>query len=362
MSPAYRAATESAAVFARPDRVRMRVVGRAPGRMLTGIVSGSMPPPLAPGADAIVACVAPPSLVLTPKGRIVAELRLLRIGDGEEGSFLLELPRVAMDGLVEHFRRYLPPRFARVEDVSGETGMISVIGPAAAEALARAVDVGGIDADLLAGLTEGEERIVPRAPEHDGADGVGALRIVRAGDAPPPAFDVVGDTETVETVRTRLVEAGAVPGADGELEVLRIEKGRPAFGAEVDDGVLPAEAGLQDRAIDHRKGCYTGQEVVVRVRDRGRVNRHLRGLLLGDVPPPAPGTPLFADDLDRAVGEVRSASASPRFGQTIGLGYVRREVTPPAAVRLGSPEGPPVGVRGLSDDGWVPGDGVPGAP
>lgn len=96
--------------------------------------------------------------------------------------------------------------------------------------------------------------------------------------------------------------------------------------------MIPLEAGLRERAISTTKGCYTGQEVIVRILHRGHVNRELRGLLLGDAPAPAHGASLSLPDADKSVGYVTSACASPRLGQTIALAYVRREVGPGATV------------------------------
>jgi folate-binding protein YgfZ len=129
-------------------------------------------------------------------------------------------------------------------------------------------------------------------------------------------------------------------------EALRLEAGRPAFGADLTEEHIPVEAGVHTRAIDYDKGCYTGQEVIVRLRDRGHVNRHLRRLRLGDAPSPAPGTEVWRADGSKSVGAVTSAASSPRMG-TLALAYVRREVEPPGPVRLGSAEGPEVEVEAL---------------
>src|SRR5690606_40475889 len=90
-----------------------------------------------------------------------------------------------------------------------------------------------------------------------------------------------------------------------------------------------------------------GQEVIVRILHRGHVNWHLRGLLLGEAPAPARGTTLVRAGETKPVARVTSACASPVHGQTIALGYVRREVEPPAELRLGGPDGPPVQVVAL---------------
>jgi folate-binding protein YgfZ len=210
-----------------------------------------------------------------------------------------------------------------------------------------------VDAPVLEALEEGEER----AATGDSQVGV---RVIRSGEVAPPALDLVAPLTTLRSLWLRFRELGVQPAGTGVWETLRIEKGRPAFGVELDPDTLPPEAGIHRRAIDHAKGCYTGQEVIVRIRDRGKVNRHLRGLLMGDLPHPEPGTPLFIEGRDRAAGEVRSAAQSPRFGQGIGLGYLRRELEPPGTARLGEPGGPELQVRALSDDGWVLAEGDPG--
>jgi tRNA-modifying protein YgfZ len=183
------------------------------------------------------------------------------------------------------------------------------------------------------------------------------MRVVRSGEVHPPAFDVVAARVTLETLRRRFVELGLLEADEEVWETLRLENGRPAYGVELDRDILPPEAGVVERTVDHAKGCYTGQEVIVRIRDRGRVNRRLRGLLLGELELPAPGTPLFVEGREREAGEVRSAVRSPRFGQGIALAYLRREAEPPTTARLGAPDGPEVQVREIRDSGagagWV---------
>jgi folate-binding protein YgfZ len=135
------------------------------------------------------------------------------------------------------------------------------------------------------------------------------------------AYEVVDD-ETPDWARIE----------DEELERLRIRARTPRFGREIDDRVLPAEAGLEERAIDFEKGCYPGQEPVARQHYRGRVNRSLRLLELdGD------GLPAYDAELTyegKAVGRVTSAARDPERG-IVALGYVRVEVPENAALDLG---------------------------
>jgi tRNA-modifying protein YgfZ len=115
-----------------------------------------------------------------------------------------------------------------------------------------------------------------------------------------------------------------------ELELLRIRAGTPAWGKELDDRVLPAEAGLDERAISFTKGCYPGQEPVARLHYRGHANRGLRVLALGEVPELE--TEIVYQG--KSIGRVTSAAAGPD-GEVVALAYVRREVPPDAELQIG---------------------------
>lgn len=155
----------------------------------------------------------------------------------------------------------------------------------------------------------------------DGA--VGAVPFARGG---PERIVTVGiDPE-------QLVAAGARPGAADELEVLRIERGEPIVGRDVDDGTIPQEMGDVGHAVSFTKGCYLGQELVARIDSRGHVNRHLRAVVMaGDDLPPV-GAELVA--ADKVVGSLSSVSRSDRLGSGIGMALVRREVAPGDAVEI----------------------------
>jgi folate-binding protein YgfZ len=192
-----------------------------------------------------------------------------------------------------------------------------VAGPEAAGALSRVAFGLRVDTAAVSGLDEGDWLRL-------GSDG---LLVARTRDVRAEAFLALGATEAVTALERRLGEAGAVEATPEDWDTLRVEAGRPAFGADMTDATIPVEAGIHERAIDYQKGCYTGQEVIVRIRDRGHVNRQLRHLRLGDVEPPAPGTELYAPgDGDKAVGWITSAVRSPAEGGVVALAYVRRGV------------------------------------
>jgi tRNA-modifying protein YgfZ len=154
--------------------------------------------------------------------------------------------------------------------------------------------------------------------------------LVLGGEAPPdtvpnrdygiPAYEVLDDDPP-----------GWAEINDEELERLRIRARTPRFGRELDDSVIPAEAGLDERAISFTKGCYPGQEPVARLHHRGHANRGLRVLALEGQDPPPAGAELTLGE--RSVGRVTSVAPDPEEG-LVALAYVRREVPPDAELTV----------------------------
>jgi folate-binding protein YgfZ len=114
---------------------------------------------------------------------------------------------------------------------------------------------------------------------------------------------------------------------------VRIEAGIPVMGRELDEGTIPAEAGVVDMSVSFTKGCYTGQELVARIDSRGgNVPRRLQGVVLGGGAVPRPGARVFSGEKD--VGRLTSVAPSPARPATLALAYVGRAVTPPADVMV----------------------------
>ena len=112
-------------------------------------------------------------------------------------------------------------------------------------------------------------------------------------------------------------------GDEAAAEIVRVEHGRPRYGVDLDDSVIPQEAGLNERAVSFTKGCYVGQETVARLHYRGKPNRRLLGLRLSE--PVPTGTELKLGE--KAVGKLGSVVVSPVLGP-IALALVRREANP----------------------------------
>lgn len=314
----YRAALDGVAMIDRGSDALLTVSGPKPHDMLKGVVTGRMPEP-ATDRDGISWGQATRHTVLTPKGKMISDLRLGRDEDAEGVEQLwAQVPAAGLEGLMAHFGRFLPPRFARVTDRSAAVARITLVGPGAADLLSRVVLGLRIEGQELMAMEPGAFALM-----HDSTGS--SVRVIRTEEVELPAFDLVLDHEAGPGAWQALRDAGALPMGASAWEVLRVEAATPVYGIDMDDGTIPTEAGLETVAIDHTKGCYTGQETIVRIRDRGHVNRRLRLVHLGDQPTPASGTELFIEGRERAAAQVRSAVQSPRFDGAIALAYVRRD-------------------------------------
>jgi folate-binding protein YgfZ len=251
------------------------------------------------------------ALLLTPKARVVADLRLLRLAPD---AFLADCEPSAGEPLRRTLRRYRMASKVEIQPADGQYAALTVAGPKAGVLLADAFGV------------------LPRTEPPEGAGteieaGGVPVHAVSSVDYGEKAFDLVGRAEGVVAAWAAL--AASLPKHDGAVfgedvrEILRVEAGVPRFGAELDELVMPAEAEVVGRAVSFTKGCYIGQEPVARLHYRGHTNRVLRSLLL-DGEPPAPGASVVLEGKD--VGRVTSAVRSLALDRVVALGYVRREI------------------------------------
>jgi tRNA-modifying protein YgfZ len=244
---------------------------------------------------------------LTHKGKMLGDLRVLAVDDGEgEPELLLDTERVALQSLFDMIRRFKVGYRVELHKRTLERGLLSLIGPGAA---------------AVAGGEPGPEEHATATVTLDGIEAL-AIRTDTGIDLLAAAADTAA---LAETLRAR----GAETVGEAAAECVRIESGRPRFGVDLDETVIPQEAGLNERAVSFTKGCYVGQETVARLFYKGKPNRHLRGLRLSALA--APGTPLLLGE--REVGRLSSVADSPRLGP-IGLALVRREAGPGAGLSL----------------------------
>ncbi|HJQ19731.1 MAG TPA: hypothetical protein VJ867_05220 [Gemmatimonadaceae bacterium] len=298
----YDALHRRAIVVDRSHRHRMRFAGDKAADALNGLLTNDVTA-LHAGSGAYAAA-------LTPKGKVAADVRVLRL----ETDILVDAPARARDGWVSIVRKYVNPRLAKYTDASDTMRSIGVFGAQARYVVEEMTGVGHSALALMLPYAHvmvqrsGGDAIVMRSPEL----GVEGFELFVASDAADEWWELA-------------VRAHATPAGLSAWEVARVEAGRPEWGVDMDDSTLAQEANLEELgAVSYTKGCYTGQEVVARVHFRGHVNRSLRGLRgSGTTTPPTKAT-LF--DLEgKIVGDVRSAVTSPRLG-AIALGMVRREI------------------------------------
>jgi folate-binding protein YgfZ len=298
LTPEYRAVTEACGILDRSERGKLALAGGEAKSFLQGQVSNDIES-LEPGTGCYAA-------LLTPKGKMLADLRILDAGS----ELLLDTERVALQALFNAVRRTMIGYDVQLHKRTLERGLVSLLGP---------------EAFSVAGLEE-----LAAAPEHSHAahelSGT-AVRAIRT-DTGLDLLCEAGDTAPLTAV---LRERGAIPVSEETAEALRVERGRPRYGIDLDETVIPQEAGLNERAVSFTKGCYVGQETVARLRYRGKPNRHLRGLRLSA--PAASGDPIRFGE--REVGHLGSVTVSPRLGP-VALGLVRREVPLGATVTVGS--------------------------
>jgi tRNA-modifying protein YgfZ len=292
----YQALTEVCGLVDRSERGKLALTGTGAKEFLAGQVTNDTEA-LTPGNGCYAA-------FLTPKGKMLGDLRILDLGN----ELFLDTERVALQALFDMIRRFKIGYDVQLHKRTVECSLLSLIGPEATRI---------VGAEELAGAEHSSARA-----EIEGVSSV----LVRTDIG----IDVICDASGHETVREALLSAGAQPGSEQAAEIVRVEHGRPRYGIDLDDSVIPQEAGLNERAVSFTKGCYVGQETVARLYYKGKPNRHLRGLRLSA--PIEPGAELRLGE--RTVGHLTSAVLSPVHGP-IGLALVRREAEPGATVSVG---------------------------
>jgi folate-binding protein YgfZ len=257
---------------------------------------------------------------LTPQGRMIADLWVYELGD----VILLTLSRDVTAAVLAKLDQFIFTEDVQLGDVSDTFAAIAIVGPKAARAVATVLEVDSAALDAL--------------PEHGNlrAQFAGQPAIAtRVTDTGVAGFDVYVDASRRDQLVNALHAEGVVEARPSTAEVLRIEAGVPRFHRDMNEDTIPLEAGIESRAISFTKGCYVGQEVIIRVmhRGHGRVARRLVGLVLEGTDVPAAGAKVQAED--REIGVVTSAAMSASLQHPIALGYVHRDfVTPGTRVNV----------------------------
>ena len=293
----YRVLREETGMVDGSVRGKLKGTGAEAAEYLQGQVTNDVEA-LEPGRGTYAA-------LLDRKGKMRADMRVLLL---HADDFLIDTEAATLAPLLSHLEMYKIGREVEIADAGADWAILSLIGPSSYDTIG----------------------LGPLSPEHSqrffhfegietlavGTD-LGVDLIVRSGDR--------------ERLTQALIAAGAAPVTEEAAQIIRIESGPPRFGLDMNEATMPAEAGLEERAISFTKGCYIGQETVARLHYKGKPNRHLRGLKLSA--PAAHGDPLSLGE--KQVGEIGTASVSPAHGP-IALAIVRREAEPGATLAIGN--------------------------
>jgi folate-binding protein YgfZ len=282
----HRVLTQECGLIDRSERGKLALTGSEAKAFLAGQVTNDVV-----GLKDGHGCYA---AFLTHKGKMLGDLRVLATVD----ELLLDTERATLQALFDMVRRFKIGFDVELHKRTVQRGLLSLVGPRS-RSVAGAEDLGNAEHDHAAGEIGGC-----------------TVRLV----ATDTGVDVLCDADDTDTVRAALLDAGATVVSEDAAEIVRVERGRPRYGPDLDDSTIPQEAGLNERAVSFTKGCYVGQETVARLFYRGKPNRHLRGLRLSE--PAEVGAELQLGD--RVVGRLSSSVVSPAMGP-IALALVRRE-------------------------------------
>src|SRR3989441_6695009 len=251
------------------------------------------------------------SLLLNPQGHILAEIETYAFAD----RLLCVSYAMIRERLIEWLDKYIIMDDVELTDETPLYGTLALEGPKAA---ALVQELSGIDVTKFDDLSS-----------HDGAVGSIPCRVSKRSPGGVPGAEFFIETADLPALWQILSEAvrthGGGPVGYAALSAIRLAQGVPWFGYDFGEKQIPHEAGLQDTHISYTKGCYTGQEIVERVRSRGQVNRGRVELLFSGDAVPQAGAVLTVDG--KEVGYVTRAAKIWDPSRVIGMGYVRREAS-----------------------------------
>jgi folate-binding protein YgfZ len=300
---------ERVAIIDRSDRGLIVVSGRDRASYLQGLLTNDVVV-LKPGEGCYAA-------YLTPQGRMIADVYVYELGD----LMLLTLPLEQKDLVLAKLDQLIFSEEVQLGDVTDSFFTTAVVGPGSA--------------DLLAGILQDFDESLESLPEHGNRrgrfDGQPAI-VTRISDTGQSGYDVYVESSQADAFRQALRSGGAAEARPETAEAVRIESGVPKFNRDMDQETIPLEAGIEARAISFSKGCYVGQEVIIRVmhRGHGRVARKLVGLVVDDETVPPAGARVTSEG--REIGRVTSGAMSPALERPIVLAYLHRDFVAPSTI------------------------------
>ena len=294
----YEAAMSSAVTFERFQQSQIEVTGADRESFLQNMLTNDI--------RTLPVGLGVPAAFLTNKGKLISDLLVSK----EIDSIRLRMETSRAEVLRSSLDRYIISEDVVLSSLDEKEQLFSVAGPQAAEILA-----------VLLGRERAELVELPHLGILRAGPAESPIRLIGFGREPTPRFDVMAPTDRATELFVKAVEASAVLAGRALSETRRLEASVARFGVDMDETNLPLEAGLEE-AVSFDKGCYIGQEYVVRLAHRGHLNRKLVGLRLSGNRVPSFGATVLSGS-DEA-GHVTTAANSPYFGAVLALGYLKR--------------------------------------
>ncbi len=300
----YRQAREAAALFDLSHRGKVELTGPEAAVFLHNLLTNDIKNlPYSRGCE---------SFLCNAQARVLAYALVYRLKVFDDAAFVsshdafwLDVDPGVGDKVARHLDRHLISERAEIADRTAAFAHLHLAGPQA-PVLAEQDGITGLTARELMQNGWGPETVQFRRNDRLGV----------------PGFDIICPAGKAEWFWNHWLERGARPAGLRTEDVLRVEAGTPVYGKDVTEANLAPEVGRTPQAISYAKGCYLGQEPIVRLRDLGHVNRVLTGLRVEGSEPLPPTAKLTRDG--KEAGQVTSSVYSPALGSVIALGYVRR--------------------------------------
>lgn len=252
-----------------------------------------------------------PAAFANVQGRLLAVVRMLH----REEGFLIDTESATHETILKLLERFTLAGEFRVTDLTSETAMFSVQGREAPDVISAATNRDTAKVE--------RQTVVTTRLESGGA--VTILRTTHTGE---DGFDLLVEASHTQQLRNDLINAGAQIVSDEVGETLRIEAGIPRYGIDMDETTVVTETNLDD-AVSFTKGCYIGQEIIVRIQHRGHVAKKLTGIILDEPGMIERNTKLLSID-DKEIGRTTSSTFSPRLDRRVALGYVKYDYLAPS--------------------------------
>ena len=292
------------------SRGRLRVSGSEATMFLNGLITNDM--------KTLAENRWMPAAFPTVQGRLIGAVRVVRLKD----AFVIDTDAESHEAVLKTVSRFTLAGDFHVKDLTTETALLSVQGKRAVEVVEKVLETSVSDLPRD-GVLETNWQNTP-------------VTIIRATHTAEDGFDILIDSAEGGQLRQALIDADAQVVSPDVFEVLRIEAGIARFGHDMDETNVVTETNLDD-AVSYTKGCYVGQEIIVRIKHRGHVAKKLTGLRFQTEKKIEPGTIIKSSD-GKEIGKLTSTAFSPKLEATIGLGYVRYEFLNPGTTVVIEPE------------------------